>query len=191
METIKGFDEKFDGIKHPRQDEKWSTWLNKKHLNEEAIAWLQKFAYYLAKKGGESNKDPLTASQLRKFFGAIKKIHIQILSRLTQQAAPTPTAQEKKEQTTPAVNDSNTESNKNDKKIELAPVPIDRDELIGIIPQLAYAVARDEGKTKLKDFAEWVKNRLQQISNLQQFTNFIKAMEAIVAYHKYYEEKKS
>jgi CRISPR type III-A-associated protein Csm2 len=183
---IKGFDERLE-IKPPKDAGEWEEWLNAQNLPEEAIAWLQQFAYYLAKQGGDSNRKELTATQLRKFFGGIKKIHIQVLSKVTQHTvealAPTPEA-DKNEQNTNAANKSAAY-----KKPE--PIAVDRNELISLIPQLAYAVARDENKTKLKPFAEWVRNRLQQIENLAQFTNFIKALEAIVAYHKFYEDKRS
>ena len=58
-------------------------------------------------------------------------------------------------------------------------------------PKLAYAVGRAKEKDdKIKDFYLVMSNAIDLVHNEQQFKNFIKVFEAIVAYHKAAEEKK-
>ena len=58
-------------------------------------------------------------------------------------------------------------------------------------PKLAYAVGRAKEKdAKIKDFYLVMSNAIDLVHNEQQFKNFIKVFEAIVAYHKAAEEKK-
>ena len=58
-------------------------------------------------------------------------------------------------------------------------------------PKLAYAVGRaKERDAKIKDFYLVMSNAIDLVHNEQQFKNFIKVFEAIVAYHKAAEEKK-
>lgn len=59
-------------------------------------------------------------------------------------------------------------------------------------PKLAYAVGRAKSKVaKINDFYYVIANAIDQVHNEQQFKNFIKIFEAIVAYHKAAEEKNS
>lgn len=51
-------------------------------------------------------------------------------------------------------------------------------------PKLAYAVGRADKKSKIKDFYYVMSNAIDLVQNEQQFNNFIKVFEAIVAYHK-------
>ena len=55
-------------------------------------------------------------------------------------------------------------------------------------PKLAYAVGRDKENTKIKDFYEVMSKLIDLVDNEEQFKNFIKVFEAIVAYHKKYEK---
>lgn len=48
------------------------TWITS-GLNNEAVAWSQRFAQYLAPQNGDS-RGALTTSQLRKFFGQLRRI---------------------------------------------------------------------------------------------------------------------
>lgn len=58
-------------------------------------------------------------------------------------------------------------------------------------PKLAYAVGRSKGKNpKIKDFYMVMSDAIDKVNNPEQFINFIKIFEAIVAYHKATEEKK-
>ena len=57
-------------------------------------------------------------------------------------------------------------------------------------PKLAYAVGRAKQKdSKIKDFYLVISDAIDKVKNEQQFKNFIKIFEAIVAYHKAAEEK--
>ena len=59
-------------------------------------------------------------------------------------------------------------------------------------PKLAYAVGRSKQKdSKIKDFYVVISDAIDKVNNEQQFKNFIKVFEAIVAYHKAAEEKMS
>lgn len=59
-------------------------------------------------------------------------------------------------------------------------------------PMLAYAVGRDKKKTKTKEFGEEMSKgidaiRLEdEVHAKNDFKNFLKIFEAIVAYHKFY-----
>lgn len=57
-------------------------------------------------------------------------------------------------------------------------------------PKLAYAVGRRQNKdNKIKDLYEIISSAIDQVHNKTDFDNFIKMFEAIVAYHKYHENK--
>lgn len=85
--------------------------------------------------------NPVTTSQIRKFFGAIKRIQA----------------------------DFNGLS----------------DEILLLSPKLAYAVGRDQGKTKLNEFYELLSPLIENIQEDRiRFQNFVNVFEAIVAYHK-------
>lgn len=55
-------------------------------------------------------------------------------------------------------------------------------------PKLAYAVGRDKGQTKIKDFYNVMTNAIDLVKDEKSFKNFIMVFEAIVAYHKATEE---
>lgn len=55
-------------------------------------------------------------------------------------------------------------------------------------PKLAYAVGRDKGATKIKDFYNVMTNAIDMVKDEKSFKNFIMVFEAIVAYHKATEE---
>ncbi|MCR5570282.1 MAG: type III-A CRISPR-associated protein Csm2 [Paludibacteraceae bacterium] len=58
-------------------------------------------------------------------------------------------------------------------------------------PKLAYAVGRAKQKdSKIRDFYMVISDAIDKVKNEQQFKNFIKVFEAIVAYHKAAEENR-
>ena len=58
-------------------------------------------------------------------------------------------------------------------------------------PKLAYAVGRAKQKdAKIRDFYMVISDAIDKVKNEQQFKNFIKVFEAIVAYHKAAEENR-
>lgn len=58
-------------------------------------------------------------------------------------------------------------------------------------PKLAYAVGRAKNpNAKINDFYRVISKAIDKVDNEQQFKNFIKIFEAIVAYHKAAEESK-
>jgi CRISPR type III-A-associated protein Csm2 len=61
-----------------------------------------------------------------------------------------------------------------------------------LLPAMAYAVGRAEDRNKpaLKDLFKVLENGIGAINSLNEFKNFVKIFEAIVAYNKFYEEKK-
>lgn len=62
-------------------------------------------------------------------------------------------------------------------------------EFILLKPQLAYAVGKTKNRqNKIKEFHAVISGGISKVHNVQQFDNFIKIFEAIVAYHKAYEE---
>lgn len=67
-----------------------------------------------------------------------------------------------------------------------------KNDIIMLKPMLAYAVGRDKKKTKTKEFGEEMSKgidaiRLEdEVHAKNDFKNFLKIFEAIVAYHKFY-----
>lgn len=125
-----------------------SEWI-KKPITQEVVNWCESFGKYLAIKKEEETIDRngkrktktiggMTTSQLRKFFGEVKRIEMQY-------------------------NDS---------------------EVAMLNPLLAYAVGRDEGKTKIKDFQKEISVAISAVTSEKEFKNFVQIFEAIVAYHK-------
>lgn len=67
----------------------------------------------------------------------------------------------------------------------------DETDFVLLKPKLAYAVGRAKDEyAKINDFYYVIANAIDEVKNEQQFRNFIKIFEAIVAYHKAAEESK-
>ncbi len=67
----------------------------------------------------------------------------------------------------------------------------DETDFVLLKPKLAYAVGRaKDSNAKINDFYKIIANAIDKVHNEQQFKNFIKIFEAIVAYHKAAEESK-
>lgn len=126
-------------------------------ITDEAVEWAKSFGKFLT-SNAERTK-PLTTSQIRKFFGELKRI----------QADP---AKYKEE------------------------IPM-------LKAKLAYAVGRDVNKyfdkakkieviaykTKLKEFYDELEHGLNyflETNKIEDFKRFVKIVESIVAYHKFY-----
>jgi CRISPR-associated protein Csm2 len=124
-------------------------WIQEK-VDDAAVNWAKSFGEYLQSEMNQSK--PLTTSQIRKFFGELKRI----------QADP-----EKYQDDVPLLK-----------------------------AKLAYAVGREtvsnygriSVKTKIKEFYEELEKGINFIRNNEKkdLINFVKLIEAIVAYHKYY-----
>lgn len=118
-------------------------------ITEDAIDQISSFGKSLSENS--EGKKPLTTSQLRKFFGELRRIDADF-----------------------------------DKKYQ---------DVLMLRPMLAYAVGRDGGKTKLKDFSDVLSEGIKyirlndEVHRKADFKNFLKIFEAIVAYHKYSEIK--
>lgn len=62
-------------------------------------------------------------------------------------------------------------------------------EVLLLKPKLAYAVGRDKTKrvkSKIGDFYLELSSAIKEIENVEHFGNFVKLVEAVVAYHKYH-----
>lgn len=123
-------------------------------VTDGTVKFAERFGTYLGKddfftnKNGKptSAKNKLTTSQLRRFFGEVKRQQM---------------------------------------------VGYNETDFVLLKPKLAYAVGRAKEKdAKIKDFYLVMSNAIDLVHNEQQFKNFIKVFEAIVAYHKAAEEKK-
>lgn len=135
-------------MEYPK-DKLKQSWIQE-GITEETVEWAKSFAEYLAAGDKDKNKKALTTSQLRKFFGELRRI------------------------------ESNFSGQKND--------------IVMLKPILAYAVGRNEN-SKIKEFEEEMSVgisaiRLGKQDELSDFKNFIKLLEAVVAYHKYFEKNK-
>jgi CRISPR-associated protein Csm2 len=110
----------------------------------ETIKWAHGFGEYLASK--------LTTSQLRKFFGELRRIEAESKSEYAGQ-------------------------------------------LLMLIPKLAYAVGRSKQEKnkgiRIDDFYKELSLGISKVTDYDEFKNFIKIVEAIVAYHKVYESSSS
>ena len=125
-------------------------WIQEK-IDDCTVNWTQSFGEYLTK---EDVLNPLTTSQIRKFFGELKRI----------QADPEKYA---------------------------ADIPL-------LKAKLAYAVGRDKSKkgklSKIKKFYEQLTYGIDSIrtdNKIEDLNRFVKIVESIVAYHKFYGGKDS
>lgn len=113
-------------------------------VTEVSVNFAERFGKYLGQKDEDMEK--LTTSQLRKFFGEVKR---------QQMTGYDPTS------------------------------------FILLKPKLAYAVGRAKGKkSKISDFYVVLSDMIDKVKCENDFKNFIKIFEAIVAYHKASEEGK-
>lgn len=139
---------------YPKQklDTKWV----KEPITQEVVNWCESFGKYLAAEKREESIDRngrrrtktiggMSTSQLRKFFGEVKRIEMQY----------------------------------------------NASDVAMLNPLLAYAVGRNEGKTKIKDFQEEISKVISAITSEKEFKNFVQIFEAIVAYHKMYGGKEN
>ena len=128
------------------------AWIQE-HLTDETVEWAKSFGEFLQKDDFKAHgSGPLTTSQIRKFFGELKRI----------QADPV--------------------KYKND-------IPL-------LKAKLAYAVGRDATsfkgivvhKTKIKEFYEELEKGIGfiRLDHKEDIVNFVKIVEAVVAYHKFY-----
>lgn len=134
-----------------------------KGISKDVVEWAKSFGAYLVNKQQNENgtieiinseKKELSTSQLRKFFGELRRI------------------------------DSDFSRKKND--------------IVMLKPMLAYAVGRDrdkknnKNKTRIKEFEEEMSIGIEairlgdEVHEKNDFKNFLKIFEAIVAYHKFY-----
>lgn len=115
-------------------------------ITDEAVEWAKSFGKFLTGQIGGTKA--LTTSQIRKFFGELKRI----------QADPIKYQEE---------------------------IPM-------LKAKLAYAVGRDiknnNAQSKIKEFYEELEKGVNSIreNNQKDLSRFIKLVESIVAYHKFY-----
>lgn len=127
-----------------------TEWIEK-GINEEAIEWANNLGKFLSTKGTDNDqrKESLNSSQIRKFYGELKRISIDF------------------------------ERYKDD-------IPL-------LKARLAYAVGRTYQKrekkyaSKIEEFYEAILPGLDYKKTSQEkYRNFVKLIEAIVAFHKFY-----
>lgn len=130
-----------------------------KGIDHSTIDWAKEFAEFLVLDKKASNSDSLSTSQIRKFFGQLKRIQADFEGK--------------------------------------------RGEIPFLRVKLAYAVGRDKlnngrNKSKIKEFYEEVNTALDALEKMRSsdshtyekgFNNLVSLIEAIVAYHKYYNGK--
>lgn len=128
------------------------SWIQEK-ITDDAVEWAKSFGEYLQSDDSRNRgTGPLTTSQIRKFFGELKRI----------QADPQKYQEE---------------------------IPM-------LKAKLAYAVGRDASsyrghvqyKTKIKEFYEELEVGINNIrsGNNEDLVRFVKLVESVVAYHKFY-----
>ena len=119
-------------------------------IKKETISWANEFGTYLAEG---TRQEKLSTTQLRNFFGEIKRIQIRL-----------------------GFDNGFQEESSN---------------ILMLKPKLAYAVGRAEkNKDRVRLFFEQLSKGLDAINTenpiegKKHFENFVKLMEAVVAYHK-------
>lgn len=128
------------------------SWIQER-ITEDAVEWAKSFGEFLQQDDKRNRgTGPLTTSQIRKFFGELKRI----------QADPIKYQEE---------------------------IPM-------LKAKLAYAVGRDASsyrgvvqyKTKIKEFYEELELGIDYIRGVdkENFVRFVKLVESVVAYHKFY-----
>lgn len=130
-----------------------AQWLTSHNgLVAAAIDWSSDFGFFLSqdiKDGSKTTKGKLTTNQLRRFFGDIKRLEMQVLSQETF-----------------------------DERL--------KNELLLLKPKLAYAKGRSQN-TKIDEFHQEITTAIDAVIGTptkESFRNFVKLVEAIVAYHK-------
>ncbi|MDD2636810.1 MAG: type III-A CRISPR-associated protein Csm2 [Bacteroidales bacterium] len=131
----------------------WTKLIPQNEIKEKVtnvtVDFAMEFGNHLGtddKDGGKTIRAKLTTSQLRKFFGEVKR----------QQMS--------------GYNET---------------------DFVLLKPKLAYAVGRASGQNpKIKDFYNVIIDAIDKVKTKNEFENFIKIFEAIVAYHKASEENK-
>lgn len=165
MKYKKG-DFKFDCIKHG--------------IDNNTVEWAHAFGKHLAvtdpnmdqlkdrngrgmtnRRGEPTYRQNLSTSQLRKFFGEIRRIQA--------------------DQSLASEDQTGQESTK-----------FKKDDLLMLKPKLAYSVGRATSENpKILDFFEELSTGIDKVDSKSDFDNFVKVIEAIVAYHKVYESQKT
>lgn len=119
-------------------------------VTSKTVDFAKEFGLYLGTDGHDDFKFPhkvtaskMTTSQLRKFFGEVRRQQMQ---------------------------------------------GYDHTEFIMLKPKLAYAAGRSEKDSKIRDFFSVMSAAIDLVNDEVSFNNFIKVLEAIVAYHKAAEE---
>jgi CRISPR-associated protein Csm2 len=137
-------------------------WISKGlHTDAKSTEWAKGFAYHLAVRNETNDKISsqrpgkiqyranLSTSQLRKFFGEMKRIQAQEFDNEGRWKA----------------------------------------EFQMLKPKLAYAVGRERSADpKIVDFYHELSSGIDAVETKEQFHTFVQLVEAIVAYHKYFEK---
>lgn len=130
--------------------ERWTENLPESEIKikvtDVTVNFASRFGAYLGKNETVNDgrrervvREKLTTSQLRKFFGEVKRQQM---------------------------------------------VGYNSTDFVLLKPKLAYAVGRSKKDAKIEDFYHVLSAAIDCVSNKEQFANFIKVFEAIVAYHK-------
>ncbi len=116
------------------------NWI-REGITQETVDWAQETGKRLA-----DGHDRLSTSQLRKFFGELRRIQ--------------------------ALGYENAKS-----------------DFILLQAKLAYTVARQDRRKsgKIKEFSEIISGGIREVHSSEDYKNFIDVVEALVAYHKMYE----
>ncbi len=145
-----------------------ATWITSKDgLSEEAVKWAEDFGGFLAAFKGKykdssgtvvsSNEKELSTTQLRRFFGQIKRLQASVQS-----------------------NESGFDASKHS---ELRMLEVQLAYAVGRNKKKYRGKIEDA--TKIGYFYSELKNAMGHVKEMQHFKNFVNLVEAIVAYHKF------
>lgn len=145
-----------------------AAWItNEDGLSEEAVKWAEDFGKFLATFKGKykdnsgttvsSHEKELSTTQLRRFFGQIKRLQASVQS-----------------------NESGFDASKRSELLMLKPQLA---YAVGRNKKKFRGKVEDE--TKIGHFYDELKDAMGYVTETQHFKNFVNLVEAVVAYHKF------
>jgi len=140
-----------------KNTEQFKAWLQSPEgLSDEAIQWAEKFGKHLATGEGREGLNKLSTTQLRKFFGQMKRLQIDLLSG---------------------------EQSSQNKKNSYAGLLMLKPQLAYA---KGRDLKNGRSASKITDFEDQISKAIDAVgkNDKTHFKNFVNLVEAIVAYHK-------
>lgn len=140
-----------------KNTEQFKDWIRSSDgLSDEAIQWAETFGNHLATGEGREGLNKLSTTQLRKFFGQMKRLQIDLLS-----------------------GEQSSQNKKNSYSGLLMLKP-------QLAYAKGRDLKNGRSISKIKDFEDQISKAIDAVEkgNKTHFKNFVNLVEAVVAYHK-------